>query len=77
MNLFRIIRWWYPQSASKIFKVLDKLALPKLETTTEESYLELPEDQTDFPIEVSESDEDAETSDEDNNALDSDENEYS
>lgn len=82
ITLFRIIRWWYPQSTSKILKILDKLAPPKSKITKDEAYLELPEDETNFPIEVSASDEDedeeeastqsAETSqDEQNSAADS------
>lgn len=54
--------------------------MPKPESTTAEAYLELPEDATNFPIEVTESDEsaqisedDAESLEEENNALDSDE----
>lgn len=75
-----IIRNWYPETSTKILKMLDKLAPPKLDTSTPETYLEVPEDSSEFTIGVSADDEDRPDSDSSeseylNNALDSDEEE--
>lgn len=58
--------------------MLDKLAPPKLDTSTPETYLESPEDSSEFTIGVSSDDEDQTDSSESenlSNALDSDEEE--
>lgn len=86
-----IIQNWYPKSSPTILKYLDKLALPKPETSTPEAYLTSPEDsledQSEFPIEVSDDGDEMQSSNEsseeddslssqvDRNALDSDEDE--
>lgn len=57
--VYRIIQWWYPQSATKILKVIDKLRPPKIQSTEREAYLEFPEDSAEFPIEVTEDSEES------------------
>ena len=52
-----IIQSWYPQSAATIFKILDKIAPPKVDSSSEEAYLQLPEDDIGFTTEDTTSEE--------------------
>lgn len=52
-SFFSIISEWYPKSKEKVLKILDKIAPPKIEKHNPEAYLQFPEDESEFPIEVS------------------------